>query len=115
MTNYIFYHWAPTLVRKRIKKQGLVPGSLARTGDWKPPYICLGPDAQTSWVLSGKYHEKEEDLGPWDLWEVNVNEQAGYEELYFDNGRVKEIRVYDRIYKRNVWLVGQRSRIVLRS
>jgi hypothetical protein len=45
----------------------------------------------------------------WDLWEVWTHEQSGFEELYFDSGTLKEIRVYERIYKRNVWLVGSRS------
>lgn len=63
-----------------------------------------------AWLLSGAM-SRTFDLSDirWDLWEVDVREQDGYEELFYDDtGRVKEIRVYERIYKRNVWFVGER-------
>jgi hypothetical protein len=50
------------------------------------------------------------DHKDWDLWEVWTHEQSGYEELYFDDTTdVKEIRVYERIFKRNVWYVASRT------
>lgn len=103
----VFYHWAHSSRRDAIKRRGLVPGQWSRDRLWKPPYVCLAPSPQIGWLLSGGMgydHDKVE----WDLWEVWVGEQKGYEEQYYDSGRLKEIRVYERIYKRNVWFVGSR-------
>lgn len=115
MAENLFYHWSPTLVRKRIQKSGLMPNSLSRDGLWRPPYVCLSDDIQLAWNLSGRFHEKEEDLGPWDLWEVWLGDNKGYEITPIDGEpyRIKEVRVYERIYKRNVWLVGSRSKEIL--
>ena len=98
-----FYHWALKERRKRIERVGLVPGNWSRDRLWKPPYVCLAPFPELAWNLSGAL-----DKSPkvWDLWQVWVGEQSGYEELLFDNGNLKEIRVYERIYKRNIWYVG---------
>lgn len=55
--------------------------------------------------------DREQTIKSWDLWEAWTHELKGYEELYFDDytSDVKEIRVYERIYKRNLWLVGSRT------
>lgn len=106
----IFYHWSPRERRKRINRVGLMPGQLSRDKLWKPPYICLAPTVLDAWSLSGRMSRTFDLPDPrWDLWEVDVREQTGYEELFYDTGRVKEIRVYERIYKRNVWFVGERN------
>lgn len=104
----IFYHWSPLERRNSINRLGLVPGRWSRDRVWKPPYVCLAPTVQGAWALTGGMrYDHEKDL-IWDLWEVWVGEQAGYETNPYDSGQVKEIRVYDRIYKRNVWWVGSR-------
>jgi hypothetical protein len=105
-----WYHWAPTERRERIKKVGLVPGQWSRDRLWKPPYICLSARPSLAWSLSGGMNYKN-DHKNWDLWEVWTHEQSGYEELYFDDDTtdVKEIRVYERIFKRNVWYVASRT------
>lgn len=76
---------------------------------WKPPYICLAESPRIAWILSGGMRGAES--GEWDLWEVWTHNLAGYERLFNDTtGHLKEVRVYERIYKRNVWLIGQRRR-----
>jgi hypothetical protein len=104
----IFYHWSPRERRNRINRVGLVPGNWSRDRLWKPPYICLAPTVLDAWALSGAM-DRGRVIKQWDLWEVDVREQSGYEELFYDTGRVKEIRVYERIFKRNVWFVGERT------
>lgn len=103
-----WYHWAPTARRNQIKRLGLVPGKWSTDRLWKPPYICLGEYPEVAWMLSGGT-ARGKTVAEWDLWQVWIEEQAGYEELYFDTGNIKEIRVYDRIYKRNLWFVGTRQ------
>lgn len=107
----IFYHWSPLARRGRILKKGLVPGQWSRDRLWKPPYVCLAPTIQGAWSLSGGMHYDEEKAWVWDLWEVDVSDQSGYEMLPYDNGHMKEIRVYERIYKRNVWWVATRDQL----
>lgn len=104
-----WFHWSPTAVRPRILHSGLLPNQWSRDRLWKPPYVCLAPSPLLGWSLSGGMGQ-EPQIESWDLWEVFVGEQKGYEELKDDrNGRVKEIRVYERIYKRNVYYLGSRS------
>lgn len=104
----IFYHWAPAERRKRICRVGLVPHQWSTDKLWKPPYVCLANSAALAWSLSGGM-PRGQHIADWELWEVWVGEQKGYEELYFDSGVLKEIRVYERIYKRNVEYIGGRS------
>lgn len=113
MESDLWFHWAPTDRRNRIKKEGLVPGRWSRDRLWKPPYVCLTHAPGLAWSLSGEM-DRGRQIVSWDLWEVSVHEQTGYEELFFDTGAseekiIKEIRVYERIFKRNVWYVATRE------
>lgn len=64
-----------------------------------------------AWLLSGDTG-RGQMIADWDLWEVWLHEN-GREELYYDDNKtIREIRVYDRIYKRNVWYVGSRTQTV---
>lgn len=103
-----WYHWAPLTRRKQIKRYGLLPGCSSTDGLWKPPYVCLAATPSLAWSLSGEM-PRGRLIDSWDLWEVWMGEQTGYEIIPFDSGATKEIRVYERIYKRNVWFVGERN------
>lgn len=105
-----WYHWSPTERRNQIIRYGLMPGQWSTDKLWKPPCVCLASTPNLAWVLSGRT-SRGSQIDSWDLWEVFVGDQSGYEELYFDSGVVKEIRVYERIYKRNVWFVGERTNL----
>lgn len=106
MTDY-WFHWAPSSRRNSINKEGLVPGRWSTDKLWRPPYVCLADTPRLAWSLSGEM-PRGRQIASWDLWEVWVGEQTGYETIPFDSGATKEIRVYERIYKRNVWLVATR-------
>lgn len=106
--NDIWYHWSPVERRASIIKHGLLPGKFSTDKLWRPPYICLATSPSLAWGLSGGIRKRERR--DWDLWQADVSEQSGYEELYFDgSNEIKEIRVYERIYKRNVWYVATRN------
>lgn len=104
---FVLYHWAPTARRKQITRHGLRPSSRSVDGLWKPPYVCFSDNPSLAWSLSGRFHP---EITPWDLWMTWSDVPAGYEALPFDGGAagVKEYRVYERIYKRNLWRVGSR-------
>lgn len=105
-----YYHWSPTERRAGIIRHGLMPGKLSKDMLWRPPYICLSSYPSLAWALSGGMPGYDE-IGSWDLWEVWLGEQKGFEKLFFDNERqrVKEVRVYERIYKRNVQYLATRT------
>ena len=102
----IGYHWAPATRRSQINRYGLRPSMLSIDRAWRPPFFCVSLDPRTAWTLSGHYHP---EIAAWDLWQVWLGGCRGYEHLFYDNGDVKEIRVYERVWKRDVWLVGQRA------
>lgn len=105
--NFALYHWAPRSVRHRIIHSGLLPNSISSCGEWKPPYVCLAEGPKLAWDLIGRHRR---NIKHWDLWWTTSADCAPYEVLYFDtNGEPKEYRVYHRIYKRNLWLVGSRE------
>lgn len=104
----VFYHWSHRERRSSIERRGLLPGQWSRDRLWRPPYVCLAPTPLVGWTLSGGMRYRH-DTTLWDLWEVYVGDQTGYEELYYDSGSVKEIRVYERIFKRNVKWLAERN------
>lgn len=102
------FHWSPSSRRKGIERRGLVPGSLAIDRKWRPPYIALAPSPEAAWQMSG---EDERGAGhpSWDLWQVWLS-NVGAEAIPYDDGSAREFRVYERIYRRDLWLVGTRQR-----
>ena len=107
MADFAIYHWAPTERRNRILHDGLKPGSWSRDRLWRPPFICFALDPLTGWRLSGGL-DRDNTIGSWDLWQGWTGDVDGYEEIHYDNGAVKEIRIYQRIWKRDLWLVATR-------
>lgn len=103
-----FYHWSHRTRRKSIEHRGLLPHQWSRDRLWRPPHICLAPTPLVGWALSGGMNYPVDNT-LWDLWEVDVSEQTGFEELYYDTGALKEIRVYERIFKRNVHWIAERD------
>ncbi len=105
MTGFALYHWAPTSRRKQITRYGLKPGSLSSCGQWKPPYICLAHSPRQAWNLIGRFRPQ---IPEWDLWWTSSDVVGGYEIIPDDYGDAREYRVYHRIFKRHLWLVGTR-------
>ena len=104
----LLYHWAPVERRPSILRRGLVPGSWSRDRLWRPPYVCFADSPSLAWGLSGGTSPTHSE---WDLWMVDDDRLGGYEVIPFDGepDRIKEYRVYERVYKRDLWWVGTRS------
>lgn len=107
---FILYHWSPVSRRKQILKQGLCPNKISRCGQWKPPYICFSQSPSTAWGASAMMDRRPMSYDLWMLWSDHLE---GYETLKLGNNT--EYRVYHRIPKRNIWLVGTREYIPRKS
>lgn len=110
----VLYHWSPTTNRRSIERLGLTPGRKTLQGDWRPPYIALSDEPRLAWFLSGRMYP---EIPSWDLWMVYNEFQDSYEHMeiitdtYPTTGRtfVKEYRIYERIYKRDVNYIATRT------
>lgn len=73
---------------------------------WKPPYVCLAETPSWAWALSGAFHP---EIDEWDLWQTSLA-QIGKRKILpsYDNHRFHEVRAFERIYKRDLWLVATR-------
>lgn len=102
------FHWSPGGRRKQIERYGLrvMQPPVTHTG-WRAPYVCLAETPSWAWALSGM----QSDIpGTWDLWQANVNGKRGeVVEEHGDGHRWHEVRVHERIYKRQLWRVGARE------
>ena len=58
-----------------------------------------------AWNLIGRFRSH---VPEWDLWWTSSDAVGDYEAIPFDNGNVREYRVYHRIFKRDLWFVGTR-------
>lgn len=105
VSDLTLFHWAPTSRRGQINRYGFRPSMRSVDGLWKPPYICFSGYPSLAWGLSGSLHP---EIPSWDLWQTWTHSIKGYEVIPFDDGSVKEYRVYERIYKRDVWYVATR-------
>lgn len=103
--SFALYHWAPATRRKQINRYGLRPGSLSSCRQWKPPYVCLADSPLLAWNLVGRFRPL---IREWDLWWTSSDAVGDYEVIPTDDGDVREYRVYHRIFKRDLWLVGTR-------
>lgn len=109
-TAVALYHWSPTSRRGQINRRGLVPGSRSVDGLWKPPYVCFADSPSLAWGLSGGMPGRSDEVPSWDLWMMWSDVPSGMEEIPFDEpGRVREYRVYERIFKRDLWYVATRT------
>lgn len=106
----LLFHWSPTSRRKQILRRGLMPGSKSVDGLWKPPYVCFADSPSLAWALSGMT-SRGSQVKSWDLWQMWSDVPSRMEELPFDDDpeRIKEYRVYERIFKRDLWYVGTRQ------
>ena len=107
------FHWSPTSRHKQIRKRGLVPGCWSTDRMWKPPCVCYADSPSLAWALSGALPRGREH-DSWDLWQTWSDVPTGFEELPYDDGgprsgAVKEYRVYERVYARDLWYVGSRK------
>lgn len=108
------FHWSPTSRRKQIERYGFRPSMRSVDHAWRPPYVCFANDPHLAWQLSGRIHH---EITSWDLWQTWSDVPSGMEAMVDYRGvgarggeyYVKEYRVYERIFKRDIWLVATRT------
>jgi hypothetical protein len=106
------YHWSPRARLKQIIRYGLRPGmrSTTSTEGYKAPYSCLADTPAGAWALSGQL--KGAPTGDWDLWMTYLN-RLGKHTILASTERpsgIYEVRVEQRVYKRDLWYVGSRKK-----
>lgn len=104
------YHWSPTERRGQINRYGFRPSMRSVDGLWKPPYVCFSDSPSLAWAISGQLRP---EIPSWDLWMMWSDVPSGMEVLPFDvepgqRERIKEYRVYERVFKRDIWYVATR-------
>lgn len=97
------YHWSPHGRYKQIVRSGIVPGSLSVDRSWRPPHTCWSDSPSLAWALSG---QGRSDHQIWDLWMTWSNIPTSLKQI---SPRPSEFRVFERIFKRDIWHVGTRS------
>lgn len=107
------YHWAPTSRRKQIIRYGLRPHMRPTTSDSddrRIPYVCFADSPSWAWALSGDM--KYTPTGEWDLWMTwlsDIPEPMVHASSDRPSG-LYEVRTEHRIYKRDLWYVGSRTK-----
>lgn len=108
------YHWSPRTRLASIKRLGLVPGRRTVTrleGDdeddgFRQDAVCFSPDASTAWNYS---HDVFNVPGTYDLWQVWLVPSDAVHILPMWGDRIIEVRVANRIYKRRLLWIGERT------
>ncbi len=119
------YHWSPRDRLASIKRLGLVPGHRnvrgpvwhgTRTnpasgedvgaGEYRAEHVCFSPDPATAWNYSQAVFKVP---GTYDLWQVWLVPTDEVHILPMWGDRIIEVRVANRIYKRRLHWVGERT------
>ena len=126
------YHWSPREVRKSIERYGLLPGkpgvhsqqskALLGTTDegefaealalWRAPHVCLATSPVGAWNYS---HGGWRTAGTFDLWSVSLEDKDEVQIQPSWGARIVEVRVRNRIFKRQLVWVGERHSEIQRS
>jgi hypothetical protein len=107
--NTPLYHWSPRARRKQILRYGLRPGMRpTTTAEFKAPYVCFADTPSWAWVLSGDMPYTP--AGEWDLWQTWLEALDKFTVLASPDrpSGIHEVRVEQRVYKRDLWWVGSR-------
>jgi hypothetical protein len=107
------YHWSPRARRRQIERYGLRPGMrpTITSPEWRAPYVCLAENPDWAWRLSGAL--RSDEITRWDLWQVwlapghKICRLRNWEPV--EGRRWHEIRVFDRVYKRGIIWIAERS------
>lgn len=102
------YHWAPSERYDSIRARGLVAGSLPAVASVALHTVCLGPDPQQAWALSGAM-EWLADVDEWDLWQVVLgpNDEVMIRAEF--GPQIYEVKVRNSIPPDRLWFVGRRG------
>lgn len=107
------FHWAPAARRGQIIRYGLRPTMRPTTNvteGYKAPYVCLADSPSWAWALSGD--QRHAPSGDWDLWQTSLDRLTEPIVLAATDrpSAIHEVRTEHRIFKRDLWLVGSRTR-----
>lgn len=112
MKDLLLFHWSPTERRGQINHLGLLPSSRPTTNvaledgrPWRAPYVCFCPSPSWAWALSGRFRP---DVASWDLWQV-WRSWLPRNRAIWEAGKIKEVRAFERVYKRHLWYVATRT------
>lgn len=113
------YHWSPRERLSSIRRLGLMPGKknfagygsyensvTGKTEEFRASYVCFSTTPATAWSYSHAVWKTE---GTFDLWEVYLTEE---DEVHINpmwGDRIVEVRVHNRIPKRRLIWVGERT------
>jgi hypothetical protein len=106
------YHWSPTAKRGQINRSGLLPGRRTTTSTaddgFRGAAVCLADSPSWAWALSGGMPWTP--AGSWDLWETRLELLTDPVVLASQDraSGLYEVRTEHRVWKRDVWLAGQR-------
>lgn len=110
------YHWSPTARRRQITRYGLRPNMRRTThaGDgegWRASCICFADSPSWAWALSAG--QRSAPAGSWDLWQTYLEKLTDPIVLASTDrpSGIHEVRVTERVYKRDLWLVGTREKL----
>lgn len=107
------YHWSPRSRAASIRRLGLVPGKRPTIGTTRTVtdgryMVCLAPDPAAAWSLSGAIWARE--LGVvWDLWQAHLVDTDEVHVRPDFGPRIVEVRVANRIPKRRLVWLAERS------
>lgn len=104
------YHWAPSTRRGQINRYGLRPGMRPTTSsEMGAPCVCFADSPSWAWslTLDGRGH-----AGEWDLWQTSLDRLTEPIVLATPDrpSGLYEVRTEYRVYKRDLWLVGSRTK-----
>lgn len=109
------YHWSPTVRRKQIIRYGLRPAMPSVTShEWRAPYVCFADSPSWAWALSGGL--RRQPIAPWerewDLWQTWQEALVEPQVLATPDrpSGIYEVRTEHRVFKRDLWLVGSRTK-----
>lgn len=118
MTLGPLYHWSPRDRLSSIKRLGLTPGKRNINGssytntvtgkeeEFLQPALCFSLDPATAWAYS---HGTWRSTGTFDLWQVWLEATDEVHILPMWGSRIVEVRVHNRIPKRRLILIGERT------
>lgn len=108
------YHWSPRTRLTSIKRLGLVPRAprvSPTEGDdeddgFRQDGVCFSADPATAWNHS---HGVFKVSGTYDLWQVWLVPTDEVHVLPMWGDHIIEVRVMNRLYKRRLLWVGERT------
>ncbi len=104
------FHWSPVERRKSILRRGLVPGSRCTTSSGRFKVVCFADSPSWAWALSAEICG--EPGSEWDLWQCALDLLVEPTILPGEDraSGIYEVRTEHRVFKRDLWFVGTRTR-----